>query len=116
MSEYEISRRNSTKKTYSPDSNNDFEELIDDKNCSMIIDNNNIIMKTPQSLDDLLDVDDNHIENEDGDDEEEEEDKEENENVNDNDDNDSTHSTIDHSKTTEQTKQKKKSNEKNGKI
>jgi hypothetical protein len=109
MSEYELSRTNSTKKTYSPDSNNDLEELIDDKNCSMIIDNNNIIMKTPQSLDDLLDIDDNHIENE------EEEDKEENENVNDNDDNDSTHSTIDHSKTREQTKQKK-SNEKNGKI
>jgi hypothetical protein len=112
MSEYELSRTNSTKKTYSPDSNNDLEELIDDKNCSMIIDNNNIIMKTPQSLDDLLDIDDNHIENEE---EEEEEDKEENENVNDNDDNDSTHSTIDHSKTREQTKQKK-SNEKNGKI
>jgi hypothetical protein len=109
MSEYELSRTNSKKKTYSPDSNNDLEELIDDKNCSMIIDNNNIIMKTPQSLDDLLDIDDNHIENE------EEEDKEENENVNDNDDNDSTHSTIDHSKTREQTKQKK-SNEKNGKI
>jgi hypothetical protein len=101
MSEYEILRRNSTKKTYSPDSNNDLEELIDDRNCSMMIDNNNIIMKTPQSLDDLLDVDDNNTSNE-----------EENDNLNDNDDNDSTHLDIDHSKTTEQ----KKSNEKNGKI
>jgi hypothetical protein len=107
MSEYEISEKNSTRKTYSPDSNNDFEELIDDRNSSIMIDNNNIIMKTPQSLDDLLDIDDNNIQNE--------EDKEENENSNDKDDNDSMHLTIDDPNTTEQTKQKK-SNEKNGKI
>jgi len=104
MNEYEISEKNSTKKTYSPDSNNDFEELIDDRNSSIMIDNNNIIMKTPQSLDDLLDIDDNNIQNE--------EDKEQNENSNDKDDNDSTHLTIDDPNTTEQ----KKSNEKNGKI
>lgn len=52
----ELSRTPSTKKTYSPDSNNDLDELTDDRTCSMAIDNSNIIMKTPQSLDDLLDT------------------------------------------------------------
>jgi hypothetical protein len=98
MSEYDISQ-----KTYSPDSTNEFDETINEKNSSRIID-----MKTPQSLDDLLDVDDNNNQNE--------EDKEENENNNDdNDDNNSMHLTIDDPTTTEQTKQKK-SIEKNGKI
>jgi hypothetical protein len=116
MSEYEILRKNylqinSTSKTYSPDSNNEFEETIDDRDSSIMIDNNNIIMKTPQSLDDLLDVDDNNNQNE--------EDKEENENNNNNndddDDNDSTHLSVDDPNITEQTRQKK-SIEKNGKI
>jgi hypothetical protein len=94
-------RSNSTKKSYSPESNNEFEESIDDRNTPTIIDDNNIIMKTPQSLDDLLDVDDNNNENE--------EDKEENENDN---DDDSTHLSIDDSNTTRQ----KKSIEENGKL
>jgi hypothetical protein len=93
MSEYDISQ-----KTYSPDSTNEFDETINEKNSSRIIDNNNIIMKTPQSLDDLLDVDDNNNQNE--------EDKEENET-------DSMDSSIDHPNNT--TKQKK-SIKKNGKI
>ncbi|CAF0856294.1 unnamed protein product [Rotaria sordida] len=118
MSKFEIKRKNyfrskSTRKIDSPDSNNDeLEETIDDKNSSMMIDNNILIMKTPQSLDDLLDVDDNNNEND--------EDKEENENDNNNNnnddvDNDSTHLSIDDPTTTEQTRQKK-SIEKNGKI
>ena len=74
-----------------------------------MIDNHILITKTPQSLDDLLDVDDNNNEND--------EDKEENENDNNNDDvdNDSTRLSIDDPTTTEQTRQKK-SIEKNGKI
>jgi hypothetical protein len=88
MSEYDISQ-----KTYSPDSTNEFDETINEKNSSRIID-----MKTPQSLDDLLDVDDNNNQNE--------EDKEENET-------DSMDSSIDHPNNT--TKQKK-SIKKNGKI
>ncbi|CAF0879451.1 unnamed protein product [Rotaria sp. Silwood1] len=114
MSEFEIKRKNylrskPKRKIDSPDSNNEFEETIDDKNSPMTIDNNILIMKTPQSLDDLLDVDDNNNEND--------EDKEENENDNNNDDvdNDSTHLSIDDPTTTEQTRQKK-SIEKNGKI
>jgi hypothetical protein len=97
-------RSNSRKKTYSPESNDDLEESIDDKSVSTIIDDNNIIMKTPQSLDDLFDVDDDNDQNE--------EDKEETEN---DDDEDSTRLSIDDSNTTETTRQKK-SNKKNGKL
>ncbi|CAF1622990.1 unnamed protein product [Rotaria magnacalcarata] len=115
MSEYERKRKNyirskSTQKIDSPQSNDELEETIDDKNPSMMIDNNILMTKTPQSLDDLLDVDDNNNEND--------EDKEENENhnnTNDDVDNDSTHLSIDDPTTTEQTRQKK-SIEKNGKI
>ncbi|CAF4452258.1 unnamed protein product [Rotaria socialis] len=114
MSEYERKRKNcirskSTQKIDSPQSNDELEETIDDKNPSMLIDNNILMTKTPQSLDDLLDVDDNNNEND--------EDKEENENDNNDDDvdNDSTHLSIDDPTTTEQTRQKK-SIEKNGKI
>lgn len=95
MSEEALSRRHSTKKTYSPDSNNDLEEYMDDRTCSMTIDNNNIIMKTPQSLDDLLDVDEHHISTDD-----EDEDQDENETIDEN---------NDHSK-------QKKSKQKHGKI
>ncbi|CAF1620734.1 unnamed protein product [Rotaria magnacalcarata] len=113
MSEYERKRKNyirskSTQKIDSPQSNDELEETIDDKNPSMMIDNNILMTKTPQSLDDLLDVDDNNNEND--------EDKEENENhnnTNDDVDNDSTHLSIDDPTTTEQTRQKK-SIEKNG--
>lgn len=88
MSEEDLSRRHSTKKTYSPDSNNDF----DDRTCSMPIDDNNIIMKTPQSLDDLIDMDEHQLSSE--------EDQDENETMDDN---------NDHSK-------QKKSKKKHGKI
>ena len=80
MSKYEIHQTNSTTKSYSSESNNEFEESIDDRNTPSIIEDNNIIMKTPQSLDDLLDVDDNDHSNE--------ESKEETENEDDDDDDD----------------------------
>jgi hypothetical protein len=108
MSDYELARKsslrsNATRKSYSPESNNDFDELIDDRNASLTIDNSNVIMKTPQSLDDLLDVDDNNNQND--------EDKDENE-VDERDDDDSTRLSVDDTNPTEQ----KKSVEKNGKI
>ena len=78
MSEEEYSR----KKSYSSDSNNDF----DDRTCSMPIDNNNIIMKTPQSLD----MDEHQLSSED-------------------DENETMEENNDHSK-------QKKSKEKHGKI
>jgi hypothetical protein len=87
-------RSNSTRKNYSSESNNESDEPIDD---------NNIIMKTPQSLVDPLDIDDNDYQNE--------EDREETENEDDDDD-DSTQFSIDDPKTTRQ----KKSNKKNGKL
>ena len=37
--------------TYSPDSPTDLPELMDEREQSMSIDQNNVIMKTPQSLD-----------------------------------------------------------------
>ena len=109
MSEYELLRKSSTQQTYSPDSNNEFDETLDDRNGSIMLDDNNIIMKTPQSLDDLLDIDDNNNEND--------EETEENDNLDQNNDNDddSTHLIVDHPNPAEQPKQKK-SIEKNGKI
>jgi hypothetical protein len=94
-------RSNSTRKNYSSESNNESDEPIDD---------NNIIMKTPQSLVDPLDIDDNDYQNE--------EDREETENEDDDDDDDDDNSiqfSIVDPKTTETTRQKK-SNKKNGKL
>lgn len=108
MSEYETPektslRTKSSRKSYSPDSADDLEELMDDRDSSMLIDNNNIIMKTPQSLDDLLDVDaNNNNEHEDEDENETEE--------------DSTHLNMDQPKTTTDKARQKKFIEKNGKI
>ena len=110
MSEYENKKQvlEASRKTYSPDSANEFDDLLDGRNSSMMIDNNNIIMKTPQSLDDLLDVDDNNNENS--------EDNDENEsNHNDDVDNDSAHLSNDNLHTTE-TSTQKKSIKKTGKI
>lgn len=114
MSEHEIKRKHhlrpkSAKKLHSTDLNNAFEETVHDKNSSVVIDNNILTMKTSQSLDDLLEVDDNNNEND--------EDKEENENDNNNDDvdNDSTRLSTDDPTTAQQTRQKK-SIKKNGKI
>ena len=61
----------------------------------MTIDNNNIIMKTPQSLDDLLDIDEHQISTEDDD-----EDQDENETIDENNDH----------------RKQKKSKKKHGKI
>ena len=63
----------------------------------MTIDNNNIIMKTPQSLDDLLDIDEHQISTEDDDDDE---DQDENETIDENNDH----------------RKQKKSKKKHGKI
>ena len=98
-------RTKSSRKSYSPDSTNDFDEMMDDRDSSMLIDNNNIILKTPQSLDDLLDVDANNNK----------EHEEENESNND-DDEDSRHLNMDQPKTTADKARQKKSIEKNGKI
>jgi len=89
-------RSNSTRKNYSSESNNESD--------------NNIIMKTPQSLVDPLDIDDNDYQNE--------EDREETENEDDDDDDDDDNSiqfSIVDPKTTQTTRQKK-SNKKNGKL
>jgi hypothetical protein len=114
MSEYETPetrslRTKSSRKSYSPDSTNDLEELMDDRDSSMVIDNNNIIMKTPQSLDDLLDVDANNNNEHDDDDDDENE-------SNDDVEEDSTHLNMDQPKTTTDKARQKKSIEKNGKI
>ena len=92
-------RSNSNRKTYSSESNNESDEPIDDTN---------VMMKTPQSLVDLLDVDDNDCQNED--------DREETENDDDEDDeDDSVQYSIDDPNRTE-TRRQKKSNKKNGKL
>jgi hypothetical protein len=108
MSDYDIHRTD-----YSPESNNDFDEPIENRSTSPLVDENNIIMKTPQSLDDLLDIDDRDNQNED------EQLDNENDNVDDDDDNDddddddndddddSTHLSIDDAKTTNKARQKK---------
>ena len=112
MSKYETPEKTSlgtksSRKSYSPDSTNDLEELMDDRDSSMLIDNNNIIMKTPQSLDDLLDVDaNNNNDHEDDDENESNDDVEE----------DSTHLNMDQPKTTTDKARQKKSIEKTGKI
>ena len=113
MNEYDMTtmtdlRVKATRPTYSSESNDDFDAPMDDRNSSAVVDSNNIIMKTPQSLDDLLDVDDNNNKHE--------EEKSENaRNTEDDDDDDSTHLSIDNPNAIETARQKK-SIEKNGKI
>ena len=100
-------RVKATRPTYSSESNDEFDEPMDDRNSSAVIDSNNIMMKTPQSIDDLLDVDDNNNKHED--------EKCENARNTDDDDDDSTHLSIDDPNAIETARQKK-SIEKNGKI
>lgn len=98
------------KKNYSPESTTELDDMVmDARNPSMIIDNNNVIMKTPQSLDDLLDVDDVSNENP------QDNDDNQSDHNDPDDDNDSTHLSIDNLNATESMKQRK-SIKKNGKI
>lgn len=106
MSDYDIhptnySLTNCTQKNYSPESNDDFDPTLEKRQMSSVVDEQNITMKTPQSLDDLLDIDDNNNRNEDERPEEHE-----------NDDDDSTRLSMDDDDdddayTTDTTKQKK---------
>ena len=102
-------RVKATRPTYSSESNDDFDKPMDDRSPLTAVDSSNTIMKTPQSLDDLLDVDDNNNKNED----------ERSENAantdGDDDDDNSTHLSIDNPNAIETARQKK-SIEKNGKI
>ena len=97
------------RRNYSPESNNEFDDSTpttnEHRNPSPNVDEKNIIMKTPQSLDDLLDVD-----------EENRDDQHDNENDDDDDpnDDDSTHLSLDDANLPDATRQKK-SRKKNGK-
>ena len=95
-------RTNSTRRNYISESNND----IDETNIPTIIDNDNSMIKTSQSLDDLFDIDDNENQNEEDTDETE------------NDDDDSTQLSIDdpNNITTTTTTRQKKSKKKKGKL
>ncbi len=87
-------RTNSTRKSYISESSDDFDE----KKTPTTMDNDNSIMKTSQSLDDLLDIDKQNAE-----------DTDETEN------DDSTQLSMDEPNTTV-TKRQKKSNKKKGKL
>ncbi|UJR28756.1 hypothetical protein I4U23_009982 [Adineta vaga] len=93
-------RSNSNKKLHTLESNNESDKSIDDTN---------VMMKTPQSLDDLLDVDDNNYQNED------EREETENDDDEDDDEDDSIQYSIDDTNRTDTTRQKK-SIKKNGKL
>ncbi|CAF0935342.1 unnamed protein product [Rotaria sordida] len=119
MSKYESHQTNNLRsnstKSYSPESNDDeFEEHIDDRNTPTTNDNS-ISMKTPQSIDDLLDVDDNDNQNEENKEEIENDNDDDGDADDDDDDDDSTRLSIDDQNTSETTRHKK-SNEKNGKL
>ncbi len=90
-------RTNSTRKSYISESSDDFDET----KTPTTMDNDNSIMKKSQSLDDLLDIDDNDKQNA--------EDTDETEN------DDSTQLSMDEPNTTV-TKRQKKSNKKKGKL
>jgi hypothetical protein len=103
MSDYETQPTNYSQKNYSPESTDDFDPTLEKPHVSTLVDEQNITMKTPQSLDDLLDIDDNNNRNEDERPEEHE-----------NDDDDSTRLSMDDDDvddddayTTDTTKQKK---------
>lgn len=102
-----------TRKTYSPDSPTDLDDLINERDHSNLIDQSNVILKTPQSLDDLLDVDDHNNDNEEDPDENDNEDNDDDDV--DNDDDDSTDLTSTNPKT-RGTSRQKRSNDKKGKI
>lgn len=92
------SKSKSMRKSYSPESNETFSETSDSRKETSFADDD-VIMKTPQSLDDLLDID-----NQNG------EDQLDNEN-----EQDLTCFSVDHTNTTEPSIQKK-STKKNGKL
>ncbi len=100
-------RTNSTRKTYLSESSDDFDETFEDTKAPTIIDDDNSIIKTSHSLDDLLDVDNNDNQNE--------ENIDETENDDDDDDDDDSKLSIDDPNTTKTTEQKT-SNKKRGKI
>lgn len=100
------SQSNSMRRNYSPESDNEFDESTqsnEHRNSSPNVDEKNIIMKTPQSLDDLLDIDEQNGE-----------DQHDNENDDDPNDDDSTHLSLDDANLPDATRQKK-SRKKNGK-
>ena len=102
MSDYDIHPTNYSRKNYSPESNDEFDPTSEKRPASSIVDEQNITMKTPQSLDDLLDIDDNNNRNEDDQPEEHENDDDSTHLSMDDDDDDD-----DDAYTTDTTKQKK---------
>ena len=116
MSEYEnrrtnYSRSHTSRTNYSPESNPDFEDTIADRTLPNMIDDTNIIMKTPQSLDDLLDIDAKNDQSEGGHDNENDE-----KGDGDDDDDHSTQLSIDDSPRPTKATRKTRSAGKSGKL
>ena len=118
MSEYESHRTNysrsqASRANYSPESNTDFEDTIADRTLPNMIDDTNIIMKTPQSLDDLLDIDAKNNQSEGEKDGNDNENDEKHDDDDDDDDDQSTQLSIDDSP---RPKRKTRSTGKSGKL